>query len=62
MLNVVIDTIFIVDVLVNFNTTFEMGYDVIYDRKMIAQHYLRTRFTIDIVSAIPIDLIMKIVT
>ena len=36
-LNIVIDTIFIVDVLVNFNTTFMLGYDVIYDRKLIAR-------------------------
>ena len=43
----------------NFNTTFELGYDIVYDRKLIAKNYIRTRFAVDIISAIPIDVIIK---
>lgn len=58
--NVVVDLIFIADIVVNFTTTYEEGYDLISDRRRIAQHYIKTRFTIDFLSAIPIDLFITI--
>ena len=54
-LNSVIDGLFIVDILVNFNTSYEEGYDVITDRKVIAKRYFKSRFFIDFISAVPID-------
>lgn len=59
-LNVIIDIIFIIDIIVNFSTTFEEGYEVIYDRKRIAHEYIRTRFTIDFLSAIPMDFLIVV--
>jgi hypothetical protein len=38
-INTVIDCLFILDILVNFNTSYEEGYDVICDRKLIAKRY-----------------------
>ena len=58
--NVVVDVIFILDIFVNFSTTMEEGYEVIYDRKRIAHEYIRTRFTIDFLSAVPIDLFITL--
>lgn len=55
-INLAIDSMFILDIIVNLNTSFEADQEVIYLRKLIARHYLRTRFTIDLLSAFPIDL------
>lgn len=60
VVNIVVDLIFISDIVVNFSTTFEEGYEVIYDRKRIAEEYIRSRFTIDFISGIPIDLALSI--
>ena len=60
MLNLAIDTIFILDILVNFNTSYSKELDTIYDRKLIARKYMKTRFTVDILSAVPLDLIAGI--
>ena len=60
MLNLVIDTIFILDILVNFNTSYSKEMDTIYDRKLIARKYIKTRFTVDLLSAVPLDLIAGI--
>lgn len=57
--NLLIDSIFIIDLLVNFNTTFEEDLEVIYDRKKIARNYLKSRFLIDFISAIPVDVIIS---
>ena len=46
--------------IVNFNTTFEENLEIVYDRKRIAHEYIKTRFAVDFLSAIPIDLISKL--
>ena len=48
------------DILVNFNTTIEISEKTIYDRRIIAVVYLKGRFTIDFLSALPLDLIAGI--
>ena len=60
LLNLAIDTIFILDILVNFNTSYSKELDTIYDRKLIARKYMKTRFTVDILSAVPLDLLAGI--
>ena len=60
MLNLAIDTIFILDISVNFNTSYSKELDTIYDRKLIARKYIKTRFTVDLLSAVPLDLIAGI--
>jgi len=57
-LNNVIDFTFLVDILINFRTTYinQSTGDEISEPKMIAKHYvLGPRFWIDVVSTIPFD-------
>jgi hypothetical protein len=59
-LNEFIDIIFIVDILINFRTSiadFITG-DEIFDSKIIANRYLKGQFFIDLIGAIPMDLIL----
>jgi len=37
LINVMVDFVFIIDLLVNFNTTFEYDQEVVRDRKRIAK-------------------------
>jgi hypothetical protein len=58
----IIDVIFIVDILMNFRTSiadFITG-DEIFEQKTIATRYLKGQFIIDLIGAIPMDLILKI--
>jgi hypothetical protein len=62
ILNMIIDVIFIVDILMNFRTSiadFITG-DEIFEQKTIATRYLKGQFIIDLIGAIPMDLILKI--
>jgi hypothetical protein len=57
VLNSIIDTLFFVDILVAFRTTY---YDVhtgdeVGDKKKIGRKYLKGRFWLDLLSTIPID-------
>lgn len=50
---------FIVDILINFRTTFVNGQDeVVSHPGRIAVHYLSGWFLIDLVAAIPFDLLL----
>ena len=55
LFTVTIDIIFFFDILVNFSTTLNVNSEEIKDRAEIARHYLRGSFTIDFLSAFPID-------
>ena len=57
-LTILTDLIFMADIVINFNTTYECDEDgaIIYERKLIAKRYLKSRFAIDLLSAIPLDL------
>ena len=61
-LNVVdlaVDVMFIVDILINFRTTYVNHNDeVVSQPGRIAQHYFKGWFLIDIVAAIPFDLLI----
>ena len=48
--------IFFLDVLVNFNTGVWKNNEFITDRKLIANKYLRTWFTVDFLSAFPFEI------
>jgi len=45
------------DIVVNFNTSLDENSEEIRDRKMMAIKYLKGNFTIDFLSALPIDLL-----
>ncbi|XP_076841921.1 voltage-gated delayed rectifier potassium channel KCNH5 isoform X2 [Brachyhypopomus gauderio] len=54
----VVDVIFLVDIVLNFHTTFVgPGGEVISDAKNIRMNYLKTWFVIDLLSCLPYDII-----
>ncbi|XP_031554557.1 potassium voltage-gated channel subfamily H member 6-like isoform X2 [Actinia tenebrosa] len=55
--NVVVDCLFIVDILINFRSTYtRKGTDeLVVDPRMIACNYLKTWFVIDLLAAIPFE-------
>uniref|UniRef100_A0AAY4B694 Potassium voltage-gated channel subfamily H member 5 n=1 Tax=Denticeps clupeoides TaxID=299321 RepID=A0AAY4B694_9TELE len=58
VLDSVVDVIFLVDIVLNFHTTFVgPGGEVISDPKLIRMNYLRTWFVIDLLSCLPYDII-----
>lgn len=62
VLNSLIDFVFLLDIIVNFRTTFydiETG-DEVFDPKRTGKRYLRSRFTVDLLSTIPFDTIALI--
>ncbi|XP_062857413.1 potassium voltage-gated channel subfamily H member 5a isoform X2 [Trichomycterus rosablanca] len=54
----VVDVIFLVDIVLNFHTTFVgPGGEVISDPKLIRMNYMKTWFVIDLLSCLPYDII-----
>ncbi|CAL8274559.1 unnamed protein product [Lota lota] len=59
VVDLVVDVMFIVDILINFRTTYVNRNDeVVSQPGRIAQHYFKGWFLIDIVAAIPFDLLI----
>ncbi|KAL0985201.1 hypothetical protein UPYG_G00154020 [Umbra pygmaea] len=61
--NVVSDTLFLVDLVLNFRTGIvkEDSTEILLDPKAIRQRYLKSWFTVDFVSSIPVDYIFLMV-
>ncbi|KAM6920894.1 potassium/sodium hyperpolarization-activated cyclic nucleotide-gated channel 2 [Xenentodon cancila] len=61
--NVVSDTFFLMDLVLNFRTgiVFEDNTEIILDPKKIKKKYLKSWFVVDFVSSIPVDYIFLIV-
>ncbi|XP_007240193.4 potassium/sodium hyperpolarization-activated cyclic nucleotide-gated channel 2 [Astyanax mexicanus] len=61
--NVVSDTFFLMDLVLNFRTgiVYEDNTEIILDPKQIKKKYLRTWFVVDFISSIPVDYIFLIV-
>ncbi|XP_047429096.1 potassium voltage-gated channel subfamily H member 5-like [Mugil cephalus] len=58
VLDSVVDVIFLVDIVLNFHTTFVgPAGEVISDAKLIRMNYLKTWFVIDLLSCLPYDVI-----
>lgn len=56
---IAVDVMFIIDILINFRTTFVNNNDeVVSHPGKIAVHYFRGWFLIDLVAAIPFDLLL----
>ncbi|XP_028842854.1 potassium voltage-gated channel subfamily H member 6a isoform X2 [Denticeps clupeoides] len=59
VVDLVVDVMFIIDILINFRTTYVNRNDeVVSQPSRIAQHYFKGWFLIDIVAAIPFDLLI----
>ena len=56
-LNAIIDLFFILDILINFRTSFvnEITGMEIFDLRMVMIKYLRSKFAIDLLASIPFD-------
>ncbi|XP_033641645.1 potassium voltage-gated channel unc-103-like [Asterias rubens] len=63
VLDLIVDVMFIVDIFINFRTTFidDVKGEVVSDPPKIAKHYLKGWFVIDVLAAIPFDLILFVV-
>lgn len=59
LVDLIVDIMFMADMLVNFRTTYLCNGEVVLEPKKIAVNYLKTWFIIDAVSAIPFDLILE---
>ncbi|XP_026175082.1 potassium voltage-gated channel subfamily H member 5-like [Mastacembelus armatus] len=58
VLDSVVDVIFLIDIVLNFHTTFVgPAGEVISDAKLIRMNYLKTWFVIDLLSCLPYDVI-----
>lgn len=58
VIDLLVDVMFIIDILINFRTTYVNSNDeVVSHPGKIAVHYLRGWFVIDVVAAIPFDLL-----
>nr|XP_026484711.1 potassium voltage-gated channel unc-103-like isoform X1 [Vanessa tameamea]XP_026484712.1 potassium voltage-gated channel unc-103-like isoform X1 [Vanessa tameamea] len=59
VIDMIVDVTFIIDILINFRTTYVNAADEVEsDPAKIAMHYLRGWFVIDLVAAIPFDLLL----
>lgn len=56
-LEYIIDFLFFLDIVINFRTTYNHSQtgDEVFDPKLIAIHYIKGRFWIDIAAVIPFD-------
>ena len=65
VLDFLFDSLFLIDMVLTFNTGYfeDLAQEVyIDDRAMIAKHYLKTWFTVDILSTIPFDYVASLVS
>ena len=58
IIDLIVDVMFIADILINFRTTFLQNGEVITDPQKIAINYFKGWFFIDAVAAIPFDLLL----
>lgn len=57
----IVDVMFIVDIFINFRTTFvDVNEEVVSDPCRIAVHYVKGWFVIDLLAAIPFELLIMI--
>lgn len=61
LIDFIVDITFLVDMVVNFRTTYLRNGELVANPRKIAINYLRGWFLIDAVSAIPFDVILSIV-
>ncbi|XP_064624466.1 potassium/sodium hyperpolarization-activated cyclic nucleotide-gated channel 3-like [Lineus longissimus] len=62
--NCISDTVFLVDIIINFRTGVimnDIGDEILLDPKQIAVQYLKTWFVLDLISSIPMDYIFLMI-
>ncbi|XP_071098943.1 potassium voltage-gated channel unc-103-like isoform X1 [Haliotis cracherodii] len=58
IVDLIVDFMFIADILINFRTTFVVNGEVVSDPQKIAINYVKGWFVIDAIAAIPFDLLL----
>ena len=58
IVDLIIDIMFLVDIIINFRTTYLLFGDVITDPQKIAVNYIKGWFFVDALAAIPFDLLL----
>ena len=54
-----IDIFFFLEIIINFNSAFiDKAGDIVDDRKLISSEYLRGWFFVDLISIIPLDILL----
>ncbi|MBT3272560.1 MAG: cyclic nucleotide-binding domain-containing protein [Spirochaetales bacterium] len=53
---------FITDIILSFNTSFHFQGKIIQNRRAIAQRYLKSWFAIDLIAALPIGIILSLIS
>jgi hypothetical protein len=58
ILNGIIDTMFVVDIVLNFFSTYiDRNGEEVLDHKKIVKNYLKKAFIIDLIASLPLDLV-----
>ena len=61
ILDYIVDVMFIIDIFINFRTTFVDVHDeVVSDPCRVAIHYMKGWFVVDLLAAIPFELLIMI--
>ena len=58
IIDLIVDIMFLADILINFRTTYLHNGEVVTDPQKIALNYVKGWFVIDSVAAIPFDLLL----
>lgn len=58
IIDLMVDLMFIADILINFRTTYLHNGEVVTNQKKIAINYVKGWFVIDTIAAIPFDLLL----
>ena len=58
IIDLLVDLMFIADILINFRTTYLHNGEVVTNQKKIAINYVKGWFVIDTIAAIPFDLLL----
>ncbi|XP_050397307.2 potassium voltage-gated channel subfamily H member 6 isoform X2 [Patella vulgata] len=58
IVDLIVDIMFIADILINFRTTYIQNGEVVSDQQKIANQYVKGWFVIDTIAAIPFDLLL----
>lgn len=60
MVDKIVDILFAIDMLVSFLTPVYVNHELVYSKRVIAKHYLRSWFATDLLSVIPFEEIIQI--
>ena len=58
IIDLIVDLMFIADILINFRTSYLHNGEAVMDQKKIAINYMKSWFAIDCIAAIPFDLLL----